>query len=506
MALVGVLSRLRPDLGLLSMSMEDKSDGKIVGAGTWLDIQWYVLVRRRVALKNSVAPVKTADAERRAALIELGAEILADTLIRLAPWSHEVDETIERLVSNSANNVSRFKHRLSNLSCLDEFVDWRRLNIFVRELEFLLAELKASVTDGRTGFELVVFFFNSEQEIFANCDDDGSVGSVFQNDAVELLAYFGSRCDDKDWLCDELMHLYQQDLFGVRSKVFDNVAQYLPEEHIRQLIARLQLARQQEPKDYERRRWSLAIESLARQLKEPEIFEQARRWGRQSISPEDALDIAQMWFDCGDAETALSLLQEFSAVQARSHRCSKLLLAIHEKLGNKGKQATIAWRLFKEHRSEESLQALLQVIGGEQRNLVIKKQAKEILSEREFSYTDAAFLISCGLLDEAEKYIWERASQLRGDFYFHVLPLAQAMETNRRFLTATILYRSLLDAILARAYAKAYHHGVDYLRKLEAMAEKIKLWQDMVPHAGYIQELRISHGRKSSFWGQYEHQ
>jgi hypothetical protein len=161
--------------------------------------------------------------------------------------------------------------------------------------------------------------------------------------------------------------------------------------------------------------------------------------------------------------------------------------------------------MFREHRSEESLQTLLRAIGKDQRSLVIKKQAQEILSEKALSYTDAEFLISCNMLDDADKYIWDRASQLRGGFNSHILPLAKAMENNRRFLTATILYRALLDAILARAYAKAYHHGVDYLRKLDAMAKEVKAWKNIVPHPGYIQELRISHGRKSSFWGQYEH-
>ncbi len=461
-------------------------------------------MNRKTTLKGAVALAKTADTDRRTALVKLGVEALADTLIKLAPQNKEVDETIERLVCTPDENAARFEHRLANLSCMDDFVDWRGLSAFVHELQFLLAELKASVTDGRTGFELVVLFFESEQDIFENCDDDGLVGAVFQNDAVEFLGYFGSRCEDKDWLCDELMRLYEQDSFGVRSGIFDNTAQYLSEEKIRLLAVRLQRELQQEPKDYEKRRWLSAIESLARQLKDPDLFEQARRWGRQKLSSEDTCDIARIWFEADDAETALFLLQDIGSECVRSHGYNELLLAIHTKLGNRSEQSMVAWRMFREHRCQDSLNALLQVIGKDQRNLVVGKQAQEILAEKRLSYSDAEFLIDCGLLDEADKYIWDRASQLRGGFYSHILPLAKAMEKDRRFLTATILYRALLDAILARAYAKAYHHGVDYLRKLDAMAKEINLWKNVVPHAGYIQELRISHGRKSSFWVQYE--
>lgn len=444
--------------------------------------------------------------ERRTVLVDLGAEVLADTLLSLALWNREVDDTIERLVSTPAEAVARFQHRLANLGCMDEFIDWRRLGAFVHEIEFLLAELKAGVTNSRTGFELVVSFFQSDKDIFENCDDDGAVGAVFQNGAVELLGYFGAGCDDKDWMCDQLMRLFEQDSFGVRSDVFDSAAQYLPEGKIRLLIARLQNKLKHEPKDFEKRRWSSAIESLARQLKDPEIFEQSRRWGRQTLSSEDICDIARMWFEAGDAQTALELIQDIDAARFRSHDYHKLLLAIHEKLGNAGEQSTLAWRMFREHRCQESLSALIQIIGEEQRKLVIEKQSQEILATKQLSYTDAKFLIDFGLLNEAEKYLWDHVTQLRGGFYSSILPLAEEMENNDRFLIATVLYRALVDAILARAYAKAYHYGVAYLRKLHAMAKPIRDWRNIVPHAGYLQELRISHGRKGSFWSGYEHQ
>jgi len=463
----------------------------------------FLMTRRKKHEAEPAIAARTSDVERRPALVKLGAETLADALINLSRSNKEVDETLERLISTPDKNAERFKNRLANLSCFDEFVDWRALSAFVHELEFLLAELKAGVTNGPIGFELVVSFFDSEREILENCDDSGSVGAVFQNDAVELLGHFGASCDDKNWLCDQLMRLFEHDSYGVRSTIFDNAAQYLPEENVRLLITRLEQARQNKSQDYERQRWSTAIESLARQLKDVELFEQARRGKSQALSPDDIYEIARMRFDGGDAQTALSLVQEIDIT--RSHKYGELMLAIHEKLGNKDEQTAVAWRMFRQYRTLESLNALLEIIGEEQRNTVIQKQAQEILDDKGMSYGDAEFLIGCGLLDEAEKYLWEHASQLRGGFYSHVLPLAEAMEKDGRLIIATVLYRALLNALLERAYAKAYHHGVDYLLKLDTMAKEIKQWQNIVPHAGYFQELRISHGRKSSFWSQYEH-
>jgi hypothetical protein len=461
-------------------------------------------MKRRTNVKEPIPPVEASETERRRALVSLGADALADALVKLAPWNKEVDVTVERLISGSEENVARFKSQLANLRSMNEFIDWRTLSAFVHELEFMLADLKVGVADGRKGFELVVSFYECDQDIFENCDDDGLVGDVFLNDAVEVLGHFGASCDDKSWLCQELIRLYENDSFGVRSNIFDNVAQYLSEEKMRQLVEALSQKQNIESNDHKRHRWTPAIEAIARQLKDPALFEQARRSGKGTVSPQDICEIARMWFESGDAQAALSLLKQAEVSRMQSSEYDQVLLMIHQKLGNRNEHAEIAWRMFRAHRCQETLETLLQAVGKDQRERIIEEQTQEILASKELSYSDAEFLLDCGKIDEAEKYLWERASRLRGGLYFSILPLAETMEKHQRFLIATVLYRALLDAILERGYAKAYHHGVDYLRKLDAMARQITRWNKLVPHAGYIGELRISHGRKSSFWGQYE--
>jgi len=68
------------------------------------------------------------------------------------------------------------------------------------------------------------------------------------------------------------------------------------------------------------------------------------------------------------------------------------------------------------------------------------------------------------------------------------------------FLAATLILRALLDAILARAYAKAYGHGARYLRALQETASRIDDYHGHPTHEMYEQTLRLAHGRKTSFW------
>jgi len=102
------------------------------------------------------------------------------------------------------------------------------------------------------------------------------------------------------------------------------------------------------------------------------------------------------------------------------------------------------------------------------------RYGRPILQSERLCYTDAFFLMNMGLLDETESYLLSQVDQIDGQMYTRLLPLVQTLESNERWRTATMIYRSLLDSILARAQSKYYHHGVRYLKKLDNLATKIE--------------------------------
>jgi len=386
---------------------------------------------------------------------------------------------------------------------MDHFIEWRERDLFVHELESLLEDLKVGVTDSREGVELLISFYESDQDIFENCDDDGSVGYVFQHDACQLLAHFAEGCADKQWISDRLLDLYTNDNYGVRDTVFDCATKFLPVETTNKLVDALWTRSQLEPRHAYR--WSMAIESLARQLKDAELFEKARRVTESVLSPKSMIDIARVCLDSGDAKTALDWLEQVpESTRSRVFDYDSLSLEIFKKLKDRKAQAEVAWRVFREHRSKGTLDTLLSAIGRNQKKTVIESEAKKILHSMTLSLSDAQFLVDCGLLDEAENYIARSAGQFDGAYYGSLLPLAEAMEKHRRYFAATVLYRALLDSILKRANSRAYHHGVDYLEKLDEFAEKITKWEPLLPHHAYVQQLRRTHSRKVGFWSQYE--
>lgn len=217
------------------------------------------------------------------------------------------------------------------------------------------------------------------------------------------------------------------------------------------------------------------------------------------------MDIARAYLESGEARTALSWLEKISTDDTfQVHERDRLLLEIFEQLGEARKQSEVAWRIFRRHRCKHSLEALLSVIGAEQCESVMSEEVKAILANQSLVLPDATFLVDMERMEEAEHYLLERSEQLNGDYYGNLLPLAEAMETGARHVAATVVYRALLDSILRRGQTKTYPHGVRYLKKLDQLGKFISAWRDQGAHDVYLQQLRQNHGRKSSFWSQYD--
>jgi hypothetical protein len=373
-------------------------------------------------------------------------------------------------------------------------------------LTALLDDLRSGVEDARTGIEWVASFYEADATILEQCDDSyGYVGGVFGYEARDLFVFYASRCEDKPWLSDLVLRLHREDDYGVRDALIECATEYLPEPVVRDMIERLRESAEQETADYKRRHQLSGVESLARQLQDAPLFEKTRLALRGVLAPADWIDIAKAYLETDDPLSALGWLERIPEEEAfRAFGRDRLLLDVYTRLGRHDEQAEIAWKIFRSHRSVDSLHDLLTVIGEEQKEQVISGEAALILQDERMSYSDAEFLAALGRMDDAETYIRSREDQLEGYSYGSLRRLAEAMEADRRRLTATIIYRKLLDSILARGKSKAYGHGVSYLEELDKMAAAITDWEGITPHASYLAELRREHGRKYGFWSRYE--
>ena len=107
-------------------------------------------------------------------------------------------------------------------------------------------------------------------------------------------------------------------------------------------------------------------------------------------------------------------------------------------------------------------------------------------------------------LDEpalAEQLIVERSAEIDGRNYPLLTSLVKVAQSNGRPLAAVLIWRKLIDAILARGYAKAYGHAARYLLDLSKVSARIDDYRGHPSPEAYEHELRLAHGRKASFGG-----
>ena len=446
-----------------------------------------------------------ADA-RKQKLIDLGTETLAEALLNLAVHSDEVDDLIEQLIATPKENVQRFKKKLFSLKHSSCFINWRGASSFARELEMLLNDVKAGVDDPLTGIELVAAFYEADSTIFEMCDDSsGNIGDVFRYDAKELFVDYASRCDNKEKIADIILKVNKKDNYGIRDTLVDCAGECLPEEVIRTMIATLQKWADKEKDEYGKRHHLMLIESLARQIKDAELFEKTRiaSWGK--LNSAALIDIARAYLESGDIETAHSWLKKIPEGETyQAYERDKLLEEIYHKQGNSEKLIELLSQKFRSYHSTDTLQALLDVIGHDKRDEVVIDEMAQILKADRLLESDAEFLISIGKIDEAEQYLLGLADQLNGDHYGSLHSLAETMESENRHLAASLMYRSLLVSILERGYTKAYPHGIRYLKKLDTLAVTVSDWKDFNSHEAFKEQIKDAHGRKRSFWSKYE--
>jgi len=369
-----------------------------------------------------------------------------------------------------------------------------------------LEQLKQSVRDPQTGVDALIDFYKRDADIFERCDDSyGNVGDVFRMTAADLFVDYASKCPDKDKVAAQILELQEDDGYGVRDALIDKASKFLNKDDVKQLIEKINQRVPTHEEMPHQRKWLYMIESLARQIKDGALFEETRRRNWEGLNGRAYIEIAKVYFSAGDALTAYDRLQKAAECGAQNeHEYSELFRDVSQALGKVEDVTKISWEIFRRTRCKETLNELLMQIGEDKRAEVVYKEVDLIMASKEFNITDAQFLIDVGEGQCAQDYVIARRDQLDGEQYYHLPPLAEHFEAKGSFLAAVIIYRTLLEANLAKALSKYYSHGVRYLRRLDALSGRVSDWHIIESHDMYVQRIKQKHGRKSSFWAKYE--
>jgi hypothetical protein len=434
-------------------------------------------------------------------LIKLGAERLAEELLRLAEHSQTAVDRIDYITSSKRENLDRFKLQLDEL-CNGEFYDWRSVAGYAYQLKQLLCNLKELIDNSCEGVKRVRQFFERDNSIMESCDDsDGSVGMVFSIDATSCFVHFAIKCERKEFVAKQLLELVLDDQYGLRDQLIEQASDFLPEQWLRWLVHQLQQGDEEE--SWSATQSTILLQSLARQLKDARLFEEVAL--RRKLSFTSCLDVAQVYLENGDATRAQGWAEranlEFpSKHNFHSYDYQTIRREIYRQMGDREGEERMAWEIFRSNRSVERLTELLQTLGEEQREAVVNGETTLVLanSKDNLIESDATFLLQLGNIEAAEQYLMKRTTLLNKVDYITLTEWVDQFVQNS--LLASLIYRELLNDILQRGYTKAYHYAVDYWFQLQQLSPQISVWEPYLTHQHYQQQVHQEHGRKRSFW------
>lgn len=439
-------------------------------------------------------------------------EELVALIERLANSSEELAARID-YVTDPNTAARTLQRRITAIRGGKRYISYGDGPTFAAELATIGGDIRADILprDPEKAAALAEKLFCLDQVIFERADDsDGCIGDELRAACVLWLdAAKAVRVVHPDRATDwaaVLCEFYQANDYGVREPLLEQAQRLLREEELRALARRFEDdARRKDDAEkagtVERHRIfgpSSAMGLLACALRDPKLYEQSILVHSPEPNGLQVNDIAERYLVCGDGAGALRWLGSSCGEPTKVERLD-LLDRAYELLGDRDRQIQVRRELYRRTPGLHSYRALEQLVPVVERGALraaVCQDAKVGLHVA----TAAELLFALEEPALAEQLIVERSAELDGRNYSMLTSLVRSAKENGRLLASALIWRALVDAILARGYAKAYGHAARYLVELQALSASIEDYRGHPSHESYERNLRLVHGRKASFW------
>lgn len=470
-------------------------------------------------------------------LATLGAEKLAELVLDEAQGNPGFKRRVNAALAGKSGPEAVAKlidRRLAGLERAQSFIDWEKARAFREDLQGLCDSIVKELgpADPAMAVGRLLRFIATHDRVFQRIDDSsGRLQGVYR-EATEALGAVAERMPTGEVadLPQAVMSALGDMEHGYLEPVAEQVVPHLSPEALAHWDADLaDRIATREAAEAEKRaagRWFPSMTHQWRELRQliaavdGDLDRLITLELEKPDRVQDTLDIAARLLDAGRAAEALDWvrkggprphvrldgLDEEPAGIARSPavRQASLEARILTALGRKEEAAAVRWGRFEQTLSPMLLREHLKSLGDFE-DMEAEDRAMALALGHADHGVALQFFLAWPRRDLAARLIVERHTVWDGQDW-HILPQVADQLQHEHPLAATILYRALLDDILARARSKAYGHGAKYLQRLDLLAAAAEddpaRADDLRTHAAYRDHLRAAHGRKSGFWAQ----
>lgn len=440
-----------------------------------------------------------------AAVEALGARRLAEILIGHACWDVGLHQAL-RLALASRSSDDRLVHtlcdELQRIEADRRFYGYRESSSLATDLDRIRDAIVRDLLPRQpaAAIQLLDRLIRLDAIVFDRSDDsDGMIGEVIKQAVDDLGAAWAVMPGrDRVHLAHEVFDVLTKDGYGVHGGVVSAFREALGQEGLSELerLIREDLDRCR-AEEREARTWPLirGLQQIADARGDVDSFVAAHRLA--GTEDQALKDICERLIEAGRVAEALTRVEAAAVPSHRQWEVDDLRIRLLELVGRQDDAQAVRWRMFSGSLSEHSLRAYLAHLPSDEHEQV---RATAVAMARQHREAHAALNLLITLdLNAAANLVLTRISELNGNHYFSLRPAAQALETNHP-LAATLLYRCMGDAVLARAQSTQYEHAVRDLVAAERLASAVDDWINHPSQEAYQQQIIARHRQKRTFW------
>ncbi len=465
------------------------------------------------------------------ALLQLGLERLARLVLEEAGKNPAFKRIVTAALASTRGPeaiAAVIDRRLAALERAKAPIAWEKRKAFVADLDATRTTIteELAAADPSLAAERLIRFVTTAEGVFDRIDDSsGYIQGVYRSvaDAFPGLAERLSEAD-RDQLADRLLPLLLADSYGLMEQVTHALVPLLSPSASARLDAALTgLSQDTGPGLNERHRWEL-------QFRRDRIIRarQAIADGRGDVDAyitleserdpahQNSLEVAERLLAAGRPAEALVWVrrparaglrvmswQDLADATGGHDRAeinrNRLEIRILEATGDSEGAQALRWRTFEQTLNDTMLRDYLAHLPDFAEYEALDR-AFAHAAAHPHRYVALAFFLAWPRLDLAAQLILENRNEWDGRHYGALVPAAEALEEEHP-AAATVLYRVLINDILARARSPAYGHAARYLVRLDDLSRSIGMRSHVPDHATYRASLKQAHGRKAAFWG-----
>lgn len=435
---------------------------------------------------------------------------MADLLLELGGDHEAVRKRLLRLMlaDNPKRLTAGFRKSLTAWRRAKTFFGYREASEFGLELEDWLGQVERELLprDPAAALDLAEALIEADADFFNRADDsDGVIGGAIRA-GCRLWLKAAALCESPaDVWPGRLDALAFADEYGAREALYRHADDLLDEPALRRLVEQhmtrmtAALASPAVAGRMPAGVFSISgtLSLLSQALHDPDVHVGAVLAYSPQPNAQQMEVFVREYLDCDRPADSLPWLDKDWGHLEDTRR--RLLATALGKLGRNAESATLLQDVFEKTMSVYDLTGWLEALPTSDQPQAAAR-ARELALEHQDPVDAARVLVEIGDHALAESALLAAPGKINGQDYPWLVPLAKSLEAHECWAGATAVYRALIDAILNRAYARAYGHAFQYWERLGVIAERCADLGPLGMHASYVAEIRRKHARKVSFW------